>query len=243
MMAAHPLLRDRRRRQAVFAAGCCALLAGCALGKEEAGALLPPPVAVAEAKKETAAAGQAQTASAAPELCDPGGGAVAVQDMLRKARESGTAANATANPAPAKPCVPKRLGASAIETGSIKPELSAPQPAGSASATPTAKADGAELFIDFEPGAVTLPDQSRRKIVDAVAARMLDGATRLRIVAARGGSGNMFDQAVIAQKRARVVNELLPARMVDSVEFDPMLPEDTVRIEFKSQSAAANRAP
>lgn len=241
MMAAHPLLRDRRRRQAVFAAGCCALLAGCALGKEEAGALLPPPVAVAEAKKETAAAGQAQTASAAPERCDPGGGAVAVEDMLRKARESGAAAAPTSGPA--KPCVPKSAGASLVETGSIKPELSAPKPAGAAGANQATKADGAELFIDFEPGAVTLPDPARRQIVDAVAARMLDGATRLRIVAARGGSGNMFDQAVIAQKRARVVNELLPARMVDSVEFDPMLPEDTVRIEFKSRSAAANRAP
>jgi hypothetical protein len=55
---------------------------------------------------------------------------------------------------------------------------------------------------------------------------------KVLIFAGRGGKGNMFDQAVVAQKRANHVKELLPRSMIVSVEFDPQQIDDTVRIEF-----------
>lgn len=128
-----------------------------------------------------------------------------------------------------------------IETGSNPPMPSpAAQPLHRGAAVPVTSvaakaATGAgaeELYIDFLPGSVSLSDREKAGIKEAVAARSLSGDVRLRISAARGGTGNQFDQATIADKRARIVNGILPIRMVESVEFDPNLPEDTVRIEF-----------
>ncbi len=89
-----------------------------------------------------------------------------------------------------------------------------------------------ELFVDFEPSSLSLPARERQALKEAVAVRLVGGGKAVRIFAARGGQGNWFDQAVVAQQRARAVNALLPPRMEVSMEFDPSLPEDTVRIEF-----------
>ena len=90
-----------------------------------------------------------------------------------------------------------------------------------------------EVYVDFQPGSVTLSDREKAVLREAVAARALSGWSRISISAARGGTGNLFDQAIVAEKRAKVVNEIIPSKMIELVEFDPTLPEDTVRLEFK----------
>lgn len=98
-----------------------------------------------------------------------------------------------------------------------------------------------EYYVDFDPDAITLPDAARSALSAAVKANRDAGYGKIKLATARGGRGNGFDQAVIAQKRARLVNELLPSGMVVSQEFDPTLPEDTVRIEFISAAPANAR--
>lgn len=95
------------------------------------------------------------------------------------------------------------------------------------------KAGEQELYVDFQAESVALSDREKAALREAVAARVLSGWSRISISAARGGTGNLFDQAIKAEKRARVVNEIIPNRMIELVEFDPTLPEDTVRLEFK----------
>ena len=90
-----------------------------------------------------------------------------------------------------------------------------------------------EVYVDFQPGSLTLSDREKAAVREAVAARVLSGWSRISISAARGGTGNLFDQAIVAEKRAKVVNEIIPSKMIELVEFDPTLPEDTVRLEFK----------
>lgn len=132
----------------------------------------------------------------------------------------------------------KLAEAKPLETGTIAP---APRPipalmqAGTAALAANAPGGNPareELYIDFQPGSLTLSDREKASIKEAVGSRLLSGDVRLRISAARGGMGNQFDQAIVGGKRARLVNAMLPARMVESVEFDPSLPEDTVRLEF-----------
>jgi hypothetical protein len=129
------------------------------------------------------------------------------------------------------------------ETGSLsgKPvsvALPAAQLAALAVQTPvkddaTATSSNPELYIDFQSDSVTLSDKEKASLREAVAARALTGWSRISISAARGGAGNQFDQAIVGQKRARAVNEIIPIAMIELVEFDPTLPEDTVRLEFK----------
>ena len=125
-------------------------------------------------------------------------------------------------------------------------QASAPNPQGGgqqvAIAIPTAPDDKAkatqqELYIDFQSDSVTLSDKEKATLREAIAAKALSGWSRITISAARGGTGNSFDQAIVAQKRAKVVNEIIPIRMIELVEFDPTLPEDTVRLEFKRPPA------
>jgi hypothetical protein len=99
------------------------------------------------------------------------------------------------------------------------------------------KANPQELFVDFQPDSLTLSDREKAAIRETVTARAQSGWSRISISAARGSSGNQFDQAMVAQKRARVVNEIIPIQMIELVEFDPTLPEDTVRLEFKRPPA------
>ncbi|MEQ1698247.1 MAG: hypothetical protein ABL901_20650 [Hyphomicrobiaceae bacterium] len=141
--------------------------------------------------------------------------------------------------AQAEAAAAKSLHSLPLETGSVSSASAVPPLNGakapvvsSAAKTTGGNAAAEELYIDFLPGSVTLSDREKASIKEAVAVRLLSGEVRLRISAARGGTGNQFDQAIIADKRARIVNGILPIRMVESVEFDPNLPEETVRIEF-----------
>jgi hypothetical protein len=194
-------------------------ISACSLDKESAG--LTPAQVLAQVPPEKCP----ETPAAQPAATQPG-----VADMLAKAR--GAPAGADRAAAQRRPdCPPAGRKPAGIETGALPAAQAVPQPA-AAAAVPAAQSDVEELYIDFEPTAVTLGDKDRQAAREAIAIRLAGGGKSARIYAARGGSGNWFDQAVIAQKRARVVKELLPNRMVSSLEFDPSLPEDMVRVEF-----------
>jgi hypothetical protein len=96
---------------------------------------------------------------------------------------------------------------------------------------PGVPSKGTDLTIDFDSETAPISPKDKRAIAEMLTKRA--GTTdKVRIFAGRGGKGNMFDQAVVAQKRANHVKQLLPASMVVSVEFDPQQIDDTVRIEF-----------
>lgn len=197
-------------------------ISACSLDKESAG--LTPAQVLTQVPTEKCPEAPAAQPAAQPAATQPG-----VAEMLAKAR--GTPAGADRAAAQRRPdCPPAGRKAAGIETGAL-PAQAVPQPA-AAAAVPAAPSDVEELYIDFEPTAVTLADKDRQAAREAIAIRLAGGGKSARIYAARGGNGNWFDQAVIAQKRARVVKELLPNRMVSSLEFDPSLPEDMVRVEF-----------
>lgn len=159
---------------------------------------------------------------------------------------------ATANlPSPATTAsnTPVKAGA-AIETGTLPPAAAALVASAAAAAGNVPSTNGEivakpdvvpatsvpeELYIDFEPASVTLSDKEKASLREAVTAKLLATGkqTKIKISAARGGTGNLFDQATFATKRARSVKEVLPPRVVETIEFDPSLPEDTVRLEFR----------
>jgi hypothetical protein len=159
------------------------------------------------------------------------------QQAVQLACAAGSADKADPSKCPPKPQAATPSASQPIQTGALPQQLAA-----AATATPPAAPDPAkpvpqELYIDFQPDSVTLSDKEKAALREAVAARALSGWSRISISAARGGPGNQFDQAVVAQKRARVVNEIIPIAMIELVEFDPTLPEDTVRLEFKRPPA------
>lgn len=135
-------------------------------------------------------------------------------------------------PADSEPATPKT---DTIQIAAQVVPKSGPGPDTSAAGRPAAPAPADELYLDFDVTSVTLSDREKASLRQAVAARILAGgaATRIRISAGRGGSGNLFEQAKFGEKRARGVKELLPPQVVEAIEFDPTLPEDTVRLEFK----------
>jgi hypothetical protein len=126
-------------------------------------------------------------------------------------------------------CLAARVKAQLIETSSQPP-------AATAAAAPAIKSKSGDLTIDFDSETAPVSPKDQRAIAAMVAAKKGGSANKIRIFAGRGGNGNMFDQAVVAQKRANRVKELLPPGMVVSVEFDPQQIDDTVRIEFVDQS-------
>ena len=133
-------------------------------------------------------------------------------------RQAGLAVGAsTSPPAPETGALPGQAGQQVAATGPDDKSNTANQ----------------EVYVDFQPGSLTLSDREKAAVREAVAARVLSGWSRISISAARGGTGNLFDQAIVAEKRAKVVNEIIPSKMIELVEFDPTLPEDTVRLEFK----------
>lgn len=198
------------------------LLAGCSLNRETAG-LATTSMAASAPSGDVCGSAVAKSGSPADTVDRASGSAI---QREAAAPERGLAGQLAC---------PTRPQGPVLETGALpaQPALVSVPIGGAA---PPSMSNTEELFIDFEPAMVTLSEKEQNAIREAAAVRLAGGDKVARICAARGGSGNWFDQAVVAQKRARVVNELLPPRMVASLEFDPALPEDTVRIEFVKRS-------
>jgi hypothetical protein len=149
---------------------------------------------------------------------------IAVAAMIEQAKSATAAPKSGQMSKTESDCLAARVKAQLIATSSQQGPTNAPT--GS-----TSPSKGTDLTIDFDSETAPISPKDKRAIADMLSKKG-STASKVRIFAGRGGNGNMFDQAVVAQKRANRVKELLPPGMVVSVEFDPQQIDDTVRIEF-----------
>jgi hypothetical protein len=149
---------------------------------------------------------------------------IAVAAMIEQAKTASAAPKAGQMSKTESDCLAARVKAQLIATSSQQSPANAP-------VGQVVPSKGTDLTIDFDSETAPISPKDKRAIADMLAKKG-SSASKVRIFAGRGGNGNMFDQAVVAQKRANRVKELLPPSMVVSVEFDPQQIDDTVRIEF-----------
>ncbi len=148
---------------------------------------------------------------------------IGVAAMLEQAKASPDAPKPAQMSKADSECLAARVKAQLMATST--------QPSPAASTGSVVPSKGTDLTIDFDSDTTPVSPKDKRTITDFVSKKS-NAARKVRIFAGRGGKGNMFDQAVVAQKRANHVKQLLPPGMVVSVEFDPQQIDDTVRIEF-----------
>jgi hypothetical protein len=220
------------RRLAVVVLSC-GVLAGCS---NSAGPLLAPPqntqTGQLPAKPATGTAvgpavGSDAKVQAALKNCTTTAESakpIGVAAMLAQAKTTPDAPKSGQISKAESDCLAARIKAQLIATAPAAPAA----PAGDANALVPSK--GSDLTIDFDSETAPVSPKDKRVIADMLAKK--GKASKVRIFAGRGGGGNMFDQAVVAQRRANSVKELLPPGMVVSIEFDPLQVDDTVRIEF-----------
>lgn len=96
----------------------------------------------------------------------------------------------------------------------------------------TARGQAAELTVEFNADEERVAARDKPALSNFIASNRTAGRKTVRIYAGRGGGGNVFEQAVLAQKRARAVQAMLPSNVAVSIEFDPGQADDTVRLEF-----------
>lgn len=207
--------RDRRIDLAVLGIGL--LLSGC-------GATLSPPGSSAlttgsiEPKKTSAEA--------------PGGGCSIELDGRRSTTVQSLLA--TARVAEREP---RRHGSSG--QASVSPECAAARTRaqlaaidGGSSDVASARGQASELTVEFNADEERVAPKDKPALSSFIASNRTAGRKSVRIYAGRGGGGNVFEQAVLAQKRARAVQSMLPSNVAVSIEFDPGQADDTVRLEF-----------
>jgi hypothetical protein len=148
--------------------------------------------------------------------------------MLARARHDAPAAQSPSKVL-SEECLKARLHAQVAAAHNAEP-VDVSQKASST------KAELGELIIDFRSDGDTLPASEILRIKRFQSELKLKAGNKIKLTVARGGFGNMFEQAVIAQRRARVIKELFPARMITSTDFDPQQSEDTVRVEVVDPS-------
>ncbi|QTL05152.1 hypothetical protein J5J86_07620 [Aquabacter sp. L1I39] len=208
------------------------LLAGCATNPDPV-ALIPSTV-------------QASVVTEDRMLGPEGGsGAVSVDDMLAAARgapvEGGTApagppAAAQAAEAVGSAPAPAAEGAgrstqqtaAAMVAGlpATRQSEGAPATTGSVSAAATGK----RFEVTFD-GADDQPSPAQAAALSkAVKAARLPAKTGVTLIAGPGGGATPFDQALLANKRARAVKSLLPADWTSTQVYDPAGEPDTVSI-------------
>lgn len=95
-----------------------------------------------------------------------------------------------------------------------------------------ASESNAAMTIEFIGDDERLASKDKAALSSFVASNRSAGRRTVRIFAGRGGGGNVFEQVVLAQKRARTVQAMLPSNIHVFIEFDPALADDTVRLEF-----------
>ncbi|MEP9376989.1 hypothetical protein ABLE91_09765 [Aquabacter sp. CN5-332] len=159
-----------------------------------------------------------------------GGGSVSVDDMLARARAAkadgspGQAQAATAEPATGAPAA--------------SPQPTQPSPSGQAqtaqqSGTRTAP-EPAEPKPFFEVTFDGNEDQPPAVAAEALAKKLksarMPAKTEVTILTGPGPGTTAFDQALLANRRARNVRSLLPEGWKISQIYDPTFPPDTVRI-------------
>lgn len=190
---------------AIVAQGCSAGVAPLSTGS------ISPPSATTRTAQQTDCPSEA-----------PSGKAMSVESMLssaRAAQENGKTPSASAM---SQDCAAARVRAQLAAVGGA-----------SADASPAATRSAAQdLMIEFDGDEARVAAKDRAALA-ALARHNRDAGRKVaRIHAGRGGAGNVFEQAILAQQRARAVQDLLPKDVKATIDFDPELADDTVRIEF-----------
>ena len=175
----------------------------------------------------------------------PGGKPVSVDEMLSRARSAG----AEGTPAPTgehAAGAPSEEGQATAAAGASAgaQAQAAPQAARAAAPPPVAVNPSAlppgerkplfEVMFDGRddvPPAATSDALSRR-----LKSARLPAKTEVTILVGPGPGTTAFDQALLANKRARNVRSLLPQEWVINQVYDPTFPSDTVRIVLGPKS-------
>ena len=123
-----------------------------------------------------------------------------VDALLKEARK--TAKSKSEKPVAAQPpaCHAARLEAQLIETGALLPAA-----AKSASATLDPN-----VIVEFDSENAGVSDKDRKAVATTIAAQAKAGRRQVRIYAGRGGDGNIFERAAIADRRAKLVRGCFP---------------------------------
>lgn len=191
----------------------CLAAGGCATTSSDPTALIPP---------------QIQASVMAEERLLGGNSGVTVEQMLARARQSGD------NPAPAA-----GAQAPAETTGSIAAPA-APQTQASAAPPPSAAklppsppepAEPKPIFeITFDGTEEEPSPLVKEALAKKIKASRLSAKSEVTILTGPGPGTNAFEQAVLANKRARTVRSLLPEGWKIEQVYDPTFPPDTVRL-------------
>ncbi len=171
-----------------------------------------------------------------------GSGAVSVDEMLAAARggaapegtvPAGATAAATQAPAPAgtggETARSSQQAAAAMVAGlpATRQGEAGPATTGSVSAP---AASGKRFEVTFEGGEDQPSPAQVAALAKAVKAARLPAKTGVTLIAGPGPGTTAFEQALLANKRARAVRSLLPADWSSTQLYDPTSEPDTVSI-------------
>lgn len=242
MIRAMPIPPRRSRRTSirsrahgvVLAALCSLLLTGCATN--------PDPVALIPSTIQASVVTEDRMAGP-----NGGSGAVSVDDMLAAARNAASSEAAAPAAAPAAMGPPDTVAGSTPapvggEAGRSSQQAAAAMVAGlpkgpqgdagpvSTGSVTTPGASGKRFEVGFEGGDDQPSAAQAAALSKALKAARLPAKTGVTLIAGPGGGATPFDQALLANKRARAVKSLLPADWSSTQVYDPAGEPDTVSI-------------
>lgn len=186
-------------------------LSGCATTQPDPMSLIPTNLQasmIAEARMR-----EAKEAATTPAPGAEASGSVSVNEILARARADGSAPPSGGTPqAGAEPAQIAATRADPMTTGSVRPPASR------------------DIIVPFEEGADSLSPAETQKLASALKAKKLGDKMPIVLLAGPANASSAFDQALLAQKRARAVQSLLPSSVSAKVDYDPNAEPDTVKI-------------
>lgn len=224
----------RGRTPGVLLAGLSSLLlAGCASN--------PDPVALIPSTIQATVVTEDRTLGP-----NGGTGAVSVNEMLAAARGTAPGESGPTEGDPQRPAQAGAAGGQAQPAAGSDPARPAQQAAAMVAALPSARqGEAGPASTGSVPGAATAgkrfevtfdgaedqPSPAQTAALSkAVKAARLPAKTGVTLIAGPGAGATPFDQALLANKRARAVRSLLPADWASSQVYDPAGEPDTVSI-------------
>ncbi|MEW6125216.1 MAG: hypothetical protein AB1698_21635 [Pseudomonadota bacterium] len=211
----------RRPAPPVLAALLCLAAGGCATSSSDPASLIPTQL-------------QATVMAEDRLLGNPsGGGAVSVDEMLARARQGGEGTPGQSAAAPATGAAPGEttgsIGAPAAAPAATT--ATAPRPASVPAAPPPEPAEPKPIFeITFDGTEEEPAGLVKEALAKKIKGSRLSAKSEVTILTGPGPGTNAFEQAVLANKRARNVRSLLPEGWQIQQVYDPSFPPDTVRI-------------
>ncbi|WP_127088791.1 hypothetical protein [Aquabacter cavernae] len=212
----------RRPVRSFLAALLCLGAGGCATSSSDPASLIPTQLA-ASVMAEDRLLGNAN-----------GGSAVSVDDMLARARQSGGDGSPPGQHATAQAATTNGPGE---VTGSVGAPAASPTQAPVAArpaappALPPEPEEPKPLFeITFDGSEEQPPAAAKEAMAKKIKGARLSAKSEVTILTGPGPGTNAFEQAVLANRRARNVRSLLPEGWQIQQLYDPSFPPDTVRI-------------